>query len=313
MDTHHRLVWLEMEEATIDKRVVVEVEEDDWSGIMLGRDPLSNGSFAQHDTLQAVMLPNGKTLHIASMASLSPLDMLDLSCGTCDATGHRVWLGAKLWIQTLPTLAPYFLISTKTTTSMCKCLELGSGTGLAGLAALHYFKWENTSFDLVLTDNSESVLELCRANCQRNQVSDGVSRSTTRVEQLEWGTSLPGMEGTQDIVMATDVIYDVASWRPLLETAQRSVSVDGYLMLAHVPRAALPEEEYREYSTTTTLYHKSLESYLIRIANDEYGFRLRLLLRPSDLDTFPGQQDMEDVGASVLIFQRDAQEKDDMH
>jgi SAM-dependent methyltransferase len=301
-----------MKESTIDEVVlVVVVEEDDWSGIMLGRDPLSNGSFAQHDTLQVVMLPNGKTLHIASMASLSPLDMLDLSCGTCDATGHRVWLGAELWIQALPTLAPFFLMTTRSTTSsMCKCLELGSGTGLAGLAVLHFFDRENTSFDLTLTDNSESVLELCRANCRRNQLDSVASRSTARVEQLEWGSSLPEMELTQDIVMATDVIYDVASWRPLLETARRSVSSNGYLMVAHVPRAALPEEEFRENSTTT-LYHQSLESYLIRIAWDEYCFRLRLLMRPSELDTFPGQQDMEDAGASILIFQRDTDEKDD--
>jgi SAM-dependent methyltransferase len=281
-----------MTESTIDDVH----EEEDWSGII---GDISAGSFAQHDTLE-ICLPNGKPLQIASTACLSPLDMLDLGWGTCDATGHRVWLGAKLWIQALPTLAPFFLSSTPS----CRCLELGSGTGLAGLAALHYF-YHEISFDLILTDNSESVLELCRANCQRNNL-DGDATSTARVKNLEWGSLLPGTEGKQDIVMATDVIYDLVSWKPLLETARRSLSLDGYLVVAHVPRAALPEE-FRDKGSTTTSYHKSLESYLIRISL-EYGFRLRLFLRPMDLDTFPGQHDMEEAGASILVFERDTGE-----
>jgi len=286
-----------MKESIIEQEVP---EEEDWSGILLG--DLSTGSFAQHETLVDVSLPNGKMIHIASTASLSPLDMVELSCGINDATGHRVWLGAELWIHALPKLAPYFVSPLR---SICRCLELGSGTGLSGLASLHYF-CEEISLDLILTDNSQSVLDLCQKNYQRNKLKNrdvgSTEQSIVRVEYLEWGDCLPDIEQRkQHIVMATDVIYDVASWKPLLETTQQSLSQDGFLLVAHVPRAALPEED--SHDATTISYLKRLETYLIRIAL-EYDFRLNSLLRPSDLGTFPDQEDMEEAGASILIFER---------
>lgn len=274
-------------------------DEDDWSAIMTG--DLAGGTFAHHE-IQEIRLPSGcsgkkSLLKIASTASLSPLDMMDLSWGACDATGHRIWLGAKLWICALPKIAPFFSSSSQQQT--CRCLELGSGTGLAGLAVLHYIS-PGVSLDMVLTDNSTSALELCQANCERNKLPND-SESKIRVEPLEWGRTLINGEAIFDVIIATDVIYDLASWVPLLETARGSLRVGGYILLAHVPRAALKEDEFQ--GDATLPYQQKLESYLTTIAA-QYSFLVLLHLRPNELDTFEGQDDMEGADASIFVFER---------
>jgi SAM-dependent methyltransferase len=292
---------------TIEKDVI----EDDWSQIMTT--DLSAGSFAQHDT-KLIHLPNNErtSLKISSTESLSPLDMMDLSWGTHDATGHCIWLGAELWIQALPALESYFSIS-----GVCRCLELGSGTGLAGIAVFKYYESSSspTVFDLVLTDNSESALKLCRLNCHQNGLDETKDDRlhSFEVEQLEWGNALVMSSGTTrvfDVVLATDVIYDIDAWKPLLVTARKSLPPNGggHLLVSHLPRAALPSnEEVDDAGSTSNIqqsYHKTLESYLIRIAKEQ-GFRLKDTLKPNDIrPPFEKQQDMEDAGASIMIFER---------
>lgn len=290
-----------------------DVVEDDWSEIMTT--DLSAGSFAQHDTCD-IKLPDGASLRIASTASLSPLDMMDLSWGTHDATGHRIWMGAELWIQALPALKLYFTSSP----SGCRCLELGSGTGLAGLAVLQYFG-TSTIFDLVLTDNSESALKLCRLNCSLNGMkNDDDSRKgddrqfpSLRVELLEWGSTLaPGLANGFDVVLATDVIYDIAAWKPLVKTASELLTNGGRLIVSHVPRAALPDEIAAEGAITSEQqsHHDALESYLIRTAREK-GLLWKVSLKPKDLPPFERQEDMEGVGASILVFQACSTNDDD--
>ena len=311
-----------------DDPAVAPPVEDDWSHIMTS--DLSGGSFATHDICD-IALPNGTSLQIASTASLSPLDMMDLSWGSHDATGHRIWMGAELWIQALPALQTYFSTSTtrndnSSTTICCRCLELGSGTGLAGIAAFKYFEDSTTTittssttvaFDLVLTDNSESALKLCRINCQQNGLQEsktvGHPLRSLRVEMLEWGSTLESNDANHHVffhvVFATDVIYDIAAWIPLLETARSSLLPNGrgHLLVAHVPRAALPDEVVVRASgsggsTSEVSYHEALETYLIRTAR-EHGLFWKVSLKPKDLPPFDRQQDMEDAGASILVFQ----------
>jgi predicted nicotinamide N-methyase len=284
---------------TVPIMTETDVVEEDWSQFMTN--DLSAGSFAHHDTCD-IDLPNGTSLQIASTASLSPLDMMDLSLGTHDATGHCIWMGAHLWIQALPALESYFSAGP----GVCRCLELGSGTGLAGIAVFKYYG-SSTVFELALTDNSESALKLCRLNCTKNGLYDNDDNDqlqSLQVELLEWGNTLVSGAAASvfDVVMATDVIYDIAAWKPLLETARKSLPNGGHLLVSHVPRAALPNEVVEGSSTIEQSYHKTLESYMIRTAK-EHGFLLKVSLKPNDLQPFEKQQDMEDAGASILVFQ----------
>jgi predicted nicotinamide N-methyase len=279
-----------------DDDVTKDVQEEDWSDIMTS--DLSAGSFARHDDVQDICLPDGILLKIASAASLSPLDMMDLSWGTHDATGHCIWMGAKLFLQALPKLQVVYLFSD----AHCRILELGSGTGLAGIAVAKTQEANDTSLQqlhIVLTDNSDSALALCRHNCKINGVAQKV-----RVEFLSWGNTLLSSSTTTprssshdfDIVLATDVLYDIGAWEPLLQTVTNSLREKGHLILSHVPRAALPEGTLSSGSSSS-----SLEDHLVAIAK---GYQLHLVstLHPSDLEEFEDWQEMEQAGASILIF-----------
>eukprot|EP00934_Nitzschia_sp_Nitz4_P009413 Nitzschia sp. Nitz4//scaffold126_size65214//30667//31500//NITZ4_006156-RA/size65214-processed-gene-0.38-mRNA-1//-1//CDS//3329534689//9403//frame0 len=267
-------------------------QEEDWSEYIQD----ISGRFAQHET-ESIQLPNGESIRIASTNSLSPLDMMDLSYGRHDATGHRIWMGAKLFIESLEALKDFL-------PSRFCCIELGSGTGLAGIALAKTFG-ENRVPILALTDNSTSALELCERNCDQNGVSNA------KVELLEWGSPLPchwsflqttpeGQSRLGTVVFATDVLYDIAAWEPMLQTVNDCLSIDDIFVLSHVPRAALPKEAEKMVGES---YGDKLEAYLIEMAKGA-SLLLRRTVRPNDLTSFPEQRTMEEVGASILLFQK---------
>lgn len=273
-------------------------EEEDWSDIMTT--DLSAGSFAQHE-VQEIRLPDGKHISIASTSTLSPLDMMDLSWGTHDATGHRIWMGAQLLIQALPALRnPFFSKQLPH-----RCIELGSGTGIAGIAMAKYFG-PTTISKFVLTDNSQSALALCKLNCQRNDVGF----QNMHVQRLEWGNAMKCDEEGEgalsngfDIVLATDVIYDIGAWLPLLETANSCLTAGGHLIVAHVPRAALPTPDMKSTTNIPLPYHISLETYLNDVAKEQ-SFVLVSTVRPSNMKPFRGTEDFEQAGASILVYSK---------
>jgi SAM-dependent methyltransferase len=262
-----------------------EEEEEDWSEIMTG-DLLSSG-FVHHDEHQEIRLVNGNTIRITSVLTLSPLDMINLSWGTHDATGHRVWMGARFFLQALGNISltnDYLYFENK------RVLELGTGTGLSGIAVSKMFP--HTIQQLVLTDASESALDLCRQNCENNQVTNNVE-----IEALCWGdNSNVKFASSFDTVLATDVLYDIGAWEPLLKTTNTVLRDHGRLILSHVPRAALPDGDESS----------SLEDYLIEKAKP-YNLHLVSILRPKDLsseESFEDWEEMEQAGAAILLFEK---------
>jgi predicted nicotinamide N-methyase len=160
------------------------------------------------------------------------------------------------------------------------------------------------SFQLILSDNSQSALDLCRFNCQQNGLDDNSESrpSSIQFELLPWGSSLTeDMMGTMDVVFATDVIYDADAWSPLLETAKTSLRRSGHLIVSHVPRAALPVA--KPTGGEPKQYHEALESFLVDTAT-LHGFSLQSTLRPTDLPCFKTQhEEMQQAGAAIFIFQ----------
>ena len=253
-----------------DEELVV---EEDWSEIMTT--DLSDG-FAQHEH-RTIALANGTTLQIASTPTLSPLDMINLSYGTHDTTGHRIWMGATFFLQAIPRLEESYFRDKS-------ILELGSGTGLSGIAVTKSTKTK----EVILTDSSESALDLCRHNCQANHLS-----AVVQVEELSWGKRLTAHKDF-DTVLATDVLYDISSWKPLLRTVYQSLRSNGLFLLSHIPRAALPED-----TKTTTL-----EEYLVSHAESS-GFSLLSKLYPRDLSSCcDNWEDMQEAGAAIFAFEK---------
>jgi len=258
--------------------------EEDWSK-HLGQQSM-NSRFSHYDKTTIPLsitsdeeddkVNNPLVLEICCMNSLTPMDMMDLSYGYCDATGNRVWMGALLFIECM--VRP---LKKKTATAksnnhdnndlikmkaleklrnilFCNkgVLELGAGTGVSSLSvAMAGTRDENIHVSqITLTDNDPNVLSLCKVNCEVN-LQDSISYE---VINLEWGNErIASKMNPQDTVIATDVIYDIQAVKLLFQTASHILKDGGYFVLSHVPRASV--DNAHDYSTKEVLENFIIE------------------------------------------------------
>jgi D-xylulose reductase len=118
---------------------------------------------------------------------------------TGDSIGYKTWAASLLLARRLPSL---HTISTSRILDPCesgKCLGLGEGTGLLGIAAVKTMKWNVTLTDLpFITSNLRRNVE---CNCSER----------AEVRELDW--SNPPSEdiiapGASDVVIGSDLFYD---------------------------------------------------------------------------------------------------------
>jgi len=151
--------------------------------------------------------------------------------------------------------------------------ELGCGTGGAGMSLLlnaantHNTISSNTSdstslsktnVHVVFTDNDTQSLDLCAQNCALN----GLDSNSYSQELLGWGADHLAeaswlTPNSFDVVLATDVVYDLKMIAPLLETVEgllrkRNENGGGRLVLSHVPRFCIPQEETKSKTNDET-------------------------------------------------------------
>ena len=195
-------------------------------------------------------------LRVRCVAELSPLDMIDLSNGDADATGHKVWLGALLLCEYLR-LEPDL---TKWLDGRSVC-ELGCGTGLGGLAV----GAASNAKMVALTDGHQGVIDLAEHNAADNDAALGSTRVVA--QRLVWGVDAACVADCAngfDLVLATDAIYDESVVELLFETAVSLlraplVSEGGAenassrrIIIAHVPRTSCDDEVRRRLENAST-------------------------------------------------------------
>jgi SAM-dependent methyltransferase len=267
------------------------IEEDDW-GL-----PFDFNLFARHQRHQ-IAINESEIVEIECVEGLTPLDMMDLGAGVHDATGHCVWTGAFFLIDCLGRLQGYF--------HQKRVIELGSGTGIAGIALLR-LPQSAPSF-LCFTDADTNALELCRRNCQLNFRKEQSYAYST--EELSWGRPLPPsvLAASFDTCLGTDIFYDFAILPTILQTASTCLRETGCFLLSHVPRAC--------FKTDHPLA-ENLEEYIIQQAAGS-GLHLESILRPRDLilqsDSLRATSsntlqvsslsEMDEIGVAVLIFRK---------
>jgi hypothetical protein len=100
-------------------------------------------------------------------------------------------------------------------------LELGSGTGLAGLVAAE----ESTS--CLLTDNDEEAVEFLKTTITLNQDS---LRAKLTAKQIDWRDE-HGAVAPVDIVMGADIAYYYFLLRPLMDTTRAFMKESGSLIM----------------------------------------------------------------------------------
>jgi predicted nicotinamide N-methyase len=121
-----------------------------------------------------------------------------------------------------------------------KAIELGCGIGLVGLAALA------RGMHVTLSDNSLFAVEIAVENARRN----GFSAVEGLV--LDWRTP---PQRSYDVILASDVIYDVGLHRPLLATLQSLSHAGTEIWIGDCGRgasAAFLAEANQQWSVTTS-------------------------------------------------------------
>lgn len=239
-------------------------------------------------------------MFVECVEALTPVDMVNLGSGVHDATGNCVWTGAFMFIDALQLLAAYFYGK--------RVVELGCGTGIAGIALL-CSRSSMPSF-VALTDADPNALELCHRNCRHN----GLEESSYDVRELTWGESIGIGEPSSpwqrfDTVLATDVLYDIGVLPSLFHTAADLLTGKvssfrencGIFILCHVPRACYSSDQPPV---------ENLEDYIVQRAS-EFGFQLKRYIRPLDLgeENRPEHalnnvtiHEMDQIGAGIFVF-----------
>mmetsp|Transcript_14949 Transcript_14949/g.32549 ORF Transcript_14949/g.32549 Transcript_14949/m.32549 type:complete len:334 (+) Transcript_14949:100-1101(+) len=323
-----------------------EPEEDDWSSFMCPQQ--AKTGFAHYENM-FVSLSNNSKFHIKCVSALSPLDMIDMYHGAQDATGNRIWTGALLFLEAfarpcLPPLSPRSRddkgydpteasskFDSEEGSSMAKSstirhrlsklreeairskkiLEMGAGTGVSGLSIL--LSDANVPKNVTFSDFDPAALDLCRQNCELNVID----KSRYRIQPLRWGSEqLPDDMDPElyDTVIATDVLYDIASLPPLMLTASSLLKGRGYFILSHVPRAAVQDiarkgcgSAVASVEVLTKLIVEEASKYHMCLDCSNLG-----IVEPTELSTLWGHkslnevtfEDMTDVGAAIFVFRK---------
>lgn len=170
--------------------------------------------------------------------TFGPLSLtVEVSTAACtdhDLTGQTTWPGASIlchWLAAQP--ASFFAASTP-------ALELGAGTGLAGL----YFYARGG--DIRLTDYQPVVLDLLARNAA-SVTTDVASGGSVHVSPLLWGDSAAHAEllsHTPDsrgfpVLLAADVVYpgSQAALPGLVDSVCSLLAPGGSLFLSYCSRA----------------------------------------------------------------------------
>jgi predicted nicotinamide N-methyase len=170
-----------------------------------------------YDTVLQVIPLGGLTIELLRVEDVDTL--LDRLPKVQFRPDERLPYWADLWPSALA-LARYLWESVDL--RGLNVLELGCGLGLAGIVACRQ------GAAVTFTDYEADALAFTRYNALRN----GCQRAVVR--HLDWHA--PKLGHTYAVILASDVFYERANFRPLLHTLQTALAPDGHFILAEPNR-----------------------------------------------------------------------------
>ena len=151
-----------------------------------------------------------------------------------------------------------------------RVIELGCGTALPSIVA------SKLGAEVLATDLTVEVISRAQRNVQRNGAQ-------AKVQRLSWGRLLDGdYDGLDkfDIVLASDVLWVLGSWKPLAVTARELLTKDGDFLLAETGHDQLPLPAalagYRTVAESAGLVIDEARTVPLQLKTD--GFDAQLLV-----------------------------------
>ncbi|KAJ3674451.1 hypothetical protein LUZ60_005067 [Juncus effusus] len=146
----------------------------------------------------------------------------------------QLWPAASSLVSLL-NLNPSVLLTKPETTSPLRILEVGSGTGLVGIAAASLLGANVTITDL------PHVVENLGFNAELNDEVVRSNGGSVCVKQLRWGDEGDAKdvlkdEESFDLVLGTDVVYYEELIEPLIKTLEVFVKGKTSFIMAHLRR-----------------------------------------------------------------------------
>ncbi|KAL7543277.1 hypothetical protein ACHAWF_009667 [Thalassiosira exigua] len=201
----------------------------------------------------------GTALHLLNAIPGADPVKTTTSCREGDGTNGMVWASGKLMAQALTSsyglrfLASFVdnLRNDGRIEGRIRCLELGTGLGVCGLALAHSLACycrrtvdaeatdeKALACTVLLTDRGDDAVALLRENIRRN-LPDGPLKQcvTVAAESLAWGDDLRGTSGTDKkfhLILGSDLLSDTrTSYQPLVATIKnRLLPGEGVVFLA---------------------------------------------------------------------------------
>lgn len=126
------------------------------------------------------------------------------------ATGFRTWSSAiHLAHRMLVDPSQFFSVQNRSDTEPLRLLELGSGTGLAGIAACRALAQLPGRAQVVLSDMDRTTLDILCKNVQRNDISLEVkTRVHANIAHLDWANVRASALQPFDIIIGADIVYE---------------------------------------------------------------------------------------------------------
>eukprot|EP00752_Nemacystus_decipiens_P012900 g11419.t1 len=109
-----------------------------------------------------------------------------------------------------------------------RLLELGSGTGVVGLAAARF----GPPKEVIITD-LESHVDICTGNVSRDAATGAQGLCSVRVEAYNWSGEVPDSLGAVpfDIILGTDVAYYEHLYTPFVQALERTAGPETLVLL----------------------------------------------------------------------------------
>jgi len=184
----------------------------------------------------------GESFHVRAVKDSAELldHLLELDPHHPDLKDERLPYWAELWPSAIA-LAEFILSSSELGPEH-QVLELGCGSGLAGLAAA------KRGAQITLTDYQQPALDLALANFKANQVPPPLRKC------MDWRN--PDQDLKADILLAADVAYEARFFDPLIHTFEALLNPGGTILLSEPHRElAIDFFELLEKSGFTYIQH----------------------------------------------------------